>query len=229
MALLHNGQLLDDHRIVPRQHNQLVLQMIDSLLQRAQVSRAALEGVVFGAGPGSFTGLRIAAGVAQGIAYGLNLPVLPLSSLAALAVSARMSGPSAALNKAASGMILTTVRARPGELYRGLYQITGPAPEALRLVDTEAVLAPQDVVVPERSPTEALYLVGDAWSELPNALLQASGVETLADVWPSAAALLRLSERCWDAEARAEPEAALPRYLQPQLPWRKLGEQQSGN
>lgn len=99
MALATAGGLdwLEDSRFAPRGHNRLVLAMIDGLIAAGGVTKPSLDAVAFSAGPGSFTGVRIGASVAQGIAAGLDIPVFPVPTAEALAL--RM----AALGLAASG------------------------------------------------------------------------------------------------------------------------------
>ena len=85
VALNLAGETLCEQQLVERNHNQSVLILIDRLMRSAGVAFTELDGIAFGQGPGSFTGLRIAAAVAQGIAFGAQLPVVPISCLAAIA------------------------------------------------------------------------------------------------------------------------------------------------
>ena len=84
-ALNLDGETRSRQKISDRNHNLFVLVMIDDLLSDAGISMQQLDGIAFGEGPGSFTGLRISAGVAQGIAFGADIPALPVSCLAAIA------------------------------------------------------------------------------------------------------------------------------------------------
>ena len=85
VALNLGGEVRSRQRISDRNHNLFVLNMIDELLSEAGISMRQLDAVAFGEGPGSFTGLRISAGVAQGIAFGADIPAVPVSCLAAIA------------------------------------------------------------------------------------------------------------------------------------------------
>lgn len=85
LALWLDGKILESHRIAPRQHSRLALPLMNELLLQAGIQLSQLDGLVLGAGPGSFTGLRIAAGLVQGLAFGLNLPVVSVSTLRSIA------------------------------------------------------------------------------------------------------------------------------------------------
>ena len=84
-ALMIDHVIIEHYQVAPRAHNRLIIPMIESLLSKANIHLNQLDALAFGRGPGSFTGIRIAASVAQGIALGADLPVIPISSLAALA------------------------------------------------------------------------------------------------------------------------------------------------
>ena len=84
-ALAIDGQILERFQIAPQQHTALILPMIESLLAEAEIKPSELDALAFGRGPGSFTGVRIATGVIQGIAFGLDRPVVPVSTLASIA------------------------------------------------------------------------------------------------------------------------------------------------
>ena len=137
-ALLRDGAVTELYEVIGRGHAGRLLPMADELLNDAGVAVGELDAVAFGRGPGGFTGLRIAAGVAQGLAAGSNRPVLPVSSLAAVAAAAaRLSG---------STRVLVCMDARMGQVYWAAYDCSGEVPVAVtdeRLADPEAVAAPE--------------------------------------------------------------------------------------
>ena len=122
-ALWCDGTLLQRAVPTPREHAQLILPMIDALLAEAGSGLRQMDGIAFGRGPGSFTGLRVAAAVTQGLAAGADLPVFPVSDLRALAAQAQAARTTAA--ERPGELLLACMDARMGEIYWGAFE-AGP-------------------------------------------------------------------------------------------------------
>ena len=110
VALWQDGAIVERCELVGQKHSELLMEMLDGVLREANITLAQLDGIAFGAGPGSFTGVRIACGVAQGLALGADLPVVGICTLAALAQ--------------ASGYekVIATLDARMAEVYHAAYE-----------------------------------------------------------------------------------------------------------
>lgn len=121
-ALLYRGEVVFRATTTPRDHAQLLLPMVDAVLAEGGIALADVAGIAFGRGPGSFTGVRIAAAVAQGLALGAGLPVLPVSDLRALAEAARGIQP---VHPSATAGLLACMDARMGELYWAFFKDEG--------------------------------------------------------------------------------------------------------
>ena len=193
-----------------------------AMLAEAEMPLASLEAIVFGRGPGSFTGLRTACAVAQGLAFGVDVPVLPVDTLMAVAEEARWARLQPCLYDAASPSpgeineltVLALLDARMDEVYSAAYtwqrlpeQQHGQWREASPL----QVSAPEKVQVLPMDP--ALYLAGNAFAaygeRLPSALAQALRCEA----FPTASALLRLAPALWAQGLAVPAEQAMPLYI----------------
>jgi tRNA threonylcarbamoyladenosine biosynthesis protein TsaB len=122
-ALLSGAAILSRESDGVRTHSQSVLPMVQDLLREAGVRLADVDAIAFGAGPGSFTGVRTACGVAQGLAFGAGLPVLPLLTLEAMAEACRA--------RSGATEVLAVLDARMGEVYWAQYRYAGGAWQAV--------------------------------------------------------------------------------------------------
>lgn len=114
-ALYINGELFECYQLAPREHTQLILQMVEQLLEQQQLTLKQLDALAFGRGPGSFTGVRIATGVVHGLAFASDLPVVPVSTLAAIAQYA--------YQQSGQAQVLAGIDARMGGIYWGAYAL----------------------------------------------------------------------------------------------------------
>lgn len=205
-ALLVDGRLTARERLLERGHAEVILTMIDEVLAEAGVGLAALTAVAFGRGPGSFTGVRLAASVTQGLAYGAGVPVVAVSDLQAVAQRA--------LRQEAQVLrVLVCNDARMREVYWGCF--TRSAAGLAMLVGREQVGVPASVSLPAEWPRgEGSCGAGSAFAAYPQ--LRAALAETLPaviEVRPRAEeiALLAVAEAA--AGRLLDPEQALPVYL----------------
>jgi tRNA threonylcarbamoyladenosine biosynthesis protein TsaB len=200
-ALFHDGQVIERRCPSGCSHSETLLPLVRELMLEAGVGFAQLDAIAFGAGPGAFTGLRIACGAAQGLAVAGDLPLIPVSSLETMAVLA------------AAGQVLSLLDARMGEVYSGFYRVAGD--EAVLLGEI-SVGAPDAVVLP----------VGDDWLACGNALaayplLGARMSERMAgrerlfrpDIVPLAAPLARIAARRAARGEGIDPALAAPLYV----------------
>jgi len=204
VALIHGECLIARSEIAPRRHTDLVLPMADELLAEAGIGRHALDAVAVGRGPGAFTGVRLAVSLAQGMALALDLPVIPVSSLAALALEAPEDGASGAA-------ILAVIDARMGEVYAGSFRRDGHG--GLVALDDERVCTADALVLPE---AHAWQVVGSGWATYESVLRERLGQEPcFADGarYPQAAHVAELAAREFKAGRALPPEQALPVYL----------------
>ena len=136
-AVWVDGVVHERYELAPRRHAALILPMIEAVLAEAGLRPAQLDAVAFGRGPGAFTGVRIAVGIAQGIAFAADLPVVPVSTLAALALGVgRETG---------HARLAVALDARMSEVYWGTYVVTADDAE---LLGEERVCAPAAVTAP---------------------------------------------------------------------------------
>jgi len=111
--LRYDGEVFSEFKVAPRQHTKLLPQMMDAVLNASQLSKSDITHCAFANGPGAFTGIRIAASTAQGIAIALDIPVVSISTLAVLA--------QVSLDKYDLPNVLVSLDARMGEAYWAVY------------------------------------------------------------------------------------------------------------
>ena len=189
--------------VAPRRHAELLLGMSACLLERAGVALSSLDAIAFGRGPGSFTGVRIATAVAQGLGLGADLPLVPVSSLAALALAAE--------RRHRCGRVLAAFDARMGEVYWGAFEAGGRA--GVVPAGDERVLPPARVPVPKG---QGWLGAGAGWSAHGEALrerIRDRLVEVDARVFPGALEVAYLAESEVRAGRACAPELARPVYL----------------
>ncbi len=199
-----NGDLYEEYQVAPRQHGELVLPMVDSVLKRANIKLEALDCIGYGQGPGAFTGLRICVSIVQGLAFGANVPVVGCSSLQAMAQQA--------FEQQGAKNVLSAIDARMGEVYWGQYQLVD---SLMILVGEEAVLNPENVTI-DANGASSLYATGSGWETYSEQLNQAVNAEVLIETetsFPRASAMLPWVKYQLENSAAVAAELAQPVYL----------------
>ncbi|MCK7544452.1 tRNA (adenosine(37)-N6)-threonylcarbamoyltransferase complex dimerization subunit type 1 TsaB [Marinobacter bryozoorum] len=214
VALLDGSDLGGHFRVEPRGHTRLIMPMVRQLLEEQGVAMADLDALAFAAGPGSFTGLRIATGVIQGLAWGLDIPVVPVSSLQAVALAVA-EGQDA---REGDG-IAVAFDARMDEVYWGCYRMASGLPV---LLATERVCPPEQVSLPEGP---ARWLAGGGgWryaERMPESVTAVVATPSLDSV-PDARFVARLAAEAWKAGNAVPAAEAQPVYLRDEVTWKKL-------
>jgi tRNA threonylcarbamoyladenosine biosynthesis protein TsaB len=202
-ALLIDNIVIERYKFAPRLHAQLILPMIQSLLTETTLALSNLDAIAFGHGPGSFTGVRIAASIIQGLAFGANLPVIPISSLRGLAQSAYR-----AFN---AKKVLAAFDARMQEIYWSAYAINTNG--LMQEVIPDCLCKPENIIIPEN---DNWFGAGDAWGTYNNILAGKLGtklIKTEANLYPHAQDIARLALADFLAGNTVTASNALPKYL----------------
>jgi tRNA threonylcarbamoyladenosine biosynthesis protein TsaB len=173
--------------------------IINELFEELAITVAELDCVAFSCGPGSFTGVRVAASAAQGIAYSRQLPVCSVSSLEALAFDAADTG----------DRVLACLDARMGEAYIGGYRFSEGKVPVVELADTLA--NPADWQLPANST--GVIAAGPGWLVFPELLDGQHTGPLRTEIWPDAGAVLEVSRQRFETGQTITAAAAMPNYL----------------
>ena len=199
VALWLDGEVRERFEIAPRRHAELTLPWAEQLLAEACVKKSQLDAIAIGRGPGAFTGVRLAIAIGQGIALALDRPMVPVSTLAALALQAQ------------GARVLAAIDARMGEVYAAAFELRDG--DAFALED-ERVASPQTVVLPD--DRNDWHGVGTGFAAQDNALLERlrPRLATVdATALPHAADVARLAALAFARGEAVAPEFAEPAYL----------------
>lgn len=197
-ALWLDGRVLARRVLAEQRHSSLLLPMVDELLRESGLALRGLDGIGYGAGPGSFTGLRIACAVTQGLAFGADLPVVGVSTLESIA------------EQAGADHVLTVLDARMAEVYWAAYERAG---EDWRTVSAPQLALPESVTVP---PGDGWVGAGNGFAALGEVLRPrlASQLVRIDDiVMPDAAAMAPLAVRAFARGEGMDAALAAPIYL----------------
>lgn len=193
------GQAIQEHWVLqPREHHRILLPMVLELFQGKHALLAQVDAIAYGAGPGSFTGLRLCTGIVQGLAFALEKPVIPVSSLAATALSfAQQHG-------IRQQTLIVALDARMGDVYVGVY---GMGDDGIQTLAGDRLLSRLELEQTAKMHPDALQ-IGSGWL-------------TPQDCHPHAAAVLALAEPCFREGKILNAMEAMPVYLRETIGWQK--------
>ncbi|WP_347291897.1 tRNA (adenosine(37)-N6)-threonylcarbamoyltransferase complex dimerization subunit type 1 TsaB [Kluyvera georgiana] len=212
-ALWNEGSTSAHFELCPREHTQRILPIVQDILTESGVSLTELDALAFGRGPGSFTGVRIGIGIAQGLALGAELPMIGVSTLATMAQGA--------WRKQGATRVLAAIDARMGEVYWAEYQRDEQG--VWHGEETEAVLKPEAVQQRLAELNGEWATVGTGWAAWPE-MAQGANV-TLNDggvTLPEAEDMLPIACQLLAQGKTVAVEKAEPVYLRNEVAWKKL-------
>lgn len=213
VALQDNDSIHAHFELCQREHTQRILPLVQALLNQNARSLSQIDALAFGRGPGSFTGVRIGIGIAQGLALGAKLPMIGVSTLVTLAQGA--------YRKTGATRVLVAIDARMGEVYWAEYQRDEQG--VWRGEESEAVLKPQAVNARLMALSGEWATAGTGWQAWPE-MAQGSSI-TLVDggiTLPAAEDMLPLALRAFEQQETVPVEQAEPVYLRNEVAWKKL-------
>jgi tRNA threonylcarbamoyladenosine biosynthesis protein TsaB len=216
VAVFVNGQIRERHAIAPRQHSQLLFTMLEELLPMRNLAELGIVAIAYGCGPGSFTGLRIAASAVQGLAYSCEIPAIAVSTLTVLAQSAWRLG-----KVRAGDTLLCTLDARINEVYSAVYTFEA---DLAVLREGPWACAPADL---SPAASGSLCAVGSGChflDQFPQSL-RAKIRSSTPDLLPAARDIIPLALAKLQRGEIQSPGQVQPVYVRDEISWKKLAEQ----
>ncbi|MFA7552962.1 MAG: tRNA (adenosine(37)-N6)-threonylcarbamoyltransferase complex dimerization subunit type 1 TsaB [Spongiibacteraceae bacterium] len=217
------AEIVGQFELAARQHTQRILPLVDQVLAGAGVSLKQLDAIAFGRGPGSFTGLRICLGAVQGLAYGADLPVVPISTLAAQAqtyINAVSMESALTENEvfAANGLIISTLDARMDEVYWGVYR---QLEQGVELVGDECLTTPELLLSGHNIDRTTAVAVGSGYNYVARVPQAQELQRWYGELLPTAAAVAQLALIDFKRGLSCHADQALPIYLRDEVAWQK--------
>ncbi|KJF96399.1 hypothetical protein UB33_04575 [Photobacterium angustum] len=213
VALLMGDEVISRCEYAPREHTTKILPMVDTVLAEAGIKLNQLDALAYGQGPGSFTGVRIGIGIAQGLAFGADLPMVGVSTLAAMAQGTYR------VHQADN--VLSAIDARMGEIYWGQYQRKTDGD--WQIIGVEQVIVPDALVESAQTESGIWLTAGTAWevyvdtlAKLPFEMQQGSVL------YPDSQDMVHLAKFAFARGESVSAEVASPVYLRDTVTWKKL-------
>ena len=221
VALSINGTIYSTAQLQPRKHAQLIMPMIDDLCQQAGIKPKQLDGIAFGKGPGSFTGLRIAISVAQGLSLATGAKLYGISSLEALAWQA--------MKVKNSEHVVAIMNAHMGEVFYSAYQKTE---QGLVAIVEDGLAKPEQVdlsALIDKELADVSWLgAGDGFQFKEQMQQVLSLIDTIdEEISSMAESMMDIALSAWQQDLFTSAELQQPVYLRETVAWKKLSEQPS--
>lgn len=183
VALQHGDQTKILHEMAVSQPARHILPMINTLLNDCALKLNQLDAIAYGCGPGSFTGIRIASSIAQGLGHVIQVPIISISSMAAIAQTAFLEHQ--------WDKLLVAVNARENQLYWSTYAVKN---DCVELIGQESVCTPEETnLLYHEAGKSAWYGIGDAWEKYSAKLIKHQPEAINSTIIPSAQAILKLA------------------------------------
>ena len=215
VALWHKGEKTHLDELAQRTHTKRILPMVDELLANSGINLKQVDALAFGRGPGSFTGVRVGAGIAQGLAFGADLPVIAVSNLTTMA--------QAAFELHQAENVVSAIDARMNEVYFSQVKREKVRSEVGEFfqwnpVIEEQVCQPEKVL--EQLSDLTAYRVGTGWAAYPQ--FKENGLEGSDTILPSAQYMLELALTDYAQNKVISALEIEPVYLRNEVTWKKL-------
>ena len=213
VALLMGDEVISRCEYAPREHTTKILPMVDTVLAEAGIKLNQLDALAYGQGPGSFTGVRIGIGIAQGLAFGADLPMVGVSTLAAMAQGTYR------VHKADN--VLSAIDARMGEIYWGQYQRKTDGD--WQIIGVEQVIVPDALVESVQTESGIWLTAGTAWEVYADTLAKLPfEMQQGSVLYPDSQDMVHLAKFAFARGESVSAEVASPVYLRDTVTWKKL-------
>ena len=212
LCMTDKQHVVSDHfMLAPREHTAKILPTVEKVLQQSGLKLPDIDVVAYGRGPGSFTGVRIGISIAQGLAYGIEKPMVGISTLQAMAQQAYK------LQQATD--VYAAIDARMGEVYFAHYQLEN---NLMALRNEEVVIKPAELLALQLAVSKDAVLVGTGWAAYPELTEYFNDALQLDIEFPSSKYMLDQVVSCVENGSMVAPELATPVYLRDKVTWKKL-------
>lgn len=214
VALMVGKDTFSCYELCPQSHSLKLLPMVDQVLNEAGIELSALNGLIYGQGPGSFTGVRIGIGVAQGLAFAVDIPVVGVSTLQAMAQGA--------FENHQQKSVIATIDARMSEVYNGYFELDET--NIMQEKQAEAVTPPAQLSQHFSSVVnKPTYGVGSGWDAYEKELSALkSNVGSPDILFPDAKMMLIIGIQAFSQGKGVSAENAQPVYVRDTVSWKKL-------